>query len=138
MGLRIHPDKTKILSNQSTINSDTKKHPEVGEMKIGILTRNESVIYLGQKISFYQQENDRNQEPDQGGMGDLPQIQTRVDIEKLHDQTPSTAIRRHSISDCLLRSGNMGTKQRTQENDSIDATQDATTQYPDKKEIQED
>ena len=25
VGLRIHPDKTKILSNQSTINSDTKK-----------------------------------------------------------------------------------------------------------------
>ena len=25
VGLRIHPEKTKILSNQSTINSDTKK-----------------------------------------------------------------------------------------------------------------
>ena len=25
VGLRIHPDRTKILSNQSTINSDTKK-----------------------------------------------------------------------------------------------------------------
>ena len=25
VGLRIHPDKTKILSNQSTTNSDTKK-----------------------------------------------------------------------------------------------------------------
>ena len=25
VGLRIHPDKTKILSNQSTFNSDTKK-----------------------------------------------------------------------------------------------------------------
>ena len=25
VGLRIHPDKTKILRNQSTINSDTKK-----------------------------------------------------------------------------------------------------------------
>ena len=25
VGLRIHPDMTKILSNQSTINSDTKK-----------------------------------------------------------------------------------------------------------------
>ena len=25
VGLRIHPDKTKILSKQSTINSDTKK-----------------------------------------------------------------------------------------------------------------
>ena len=26
VGLRIHPDKTKILSNQSTINSDTKRY----------------------------------------------------------------------------------------------------------------
>ena len=63
----------------------------------------------------------------------IPQIQTRVDIEKLHGQTPSTAIRRHSISDCLLRSGNMGTQQRTRKNDSIDATQDATTHHPNKK-----
>ena len=45
VGLRIHPDKTKILCNQSTINSDTKKHIEVGDMKIEILTRNESVKY---------------------------------------------------------------------------------------------
>ena len=56
VGLRIHPDKTKILSNQSTINSDTKKHIEVGDMSIEILTRNESVKFLGQRISFYQQE----------------------------------------------------------------------------------
>ena len=69
-------------------------------------------------------------------MGDIPQIQTRVDIEKLHAQTPSTAIRRRSISDCLLRCGNMGTQQITRKNDSIDATQDATTHHPNKKEIQ--
>ena len=56
VGLRIHPDKTKILSNQSTINSDTKKHIEVGDMSIEILTRNESVKYLGQRLSLYQQE----------------------------------------------------------------------------------
>ena len=66
-------------------------------------------------------------------MGDIPQIQTRVDIEKLHAQTPSTAIRRHSLSDCLLRSGNMGTKQRTRKNDPIDATQDATTHHSNKR-----
>ena len=66
-------------------------------------------------------------------MGDIPQIQTRVDIEKLHAQTPPTAVRRHSISDCLLRSGDMGTQQRTRKNDSIDATQDATTHHPDKR-----
>ena len=33
-----------------------KKHLEVGDMSIEILTRNESVKYLGQRISFYQQE----------------------------------------------------------------------------------
>ena len=56
VGLRIHPDKTKILSNQSTINSNTKRHIEVGEMSIEILSKNESVKYLGQRISFHQQE----------------------------------------------------------------------------------
>ena len=48
-----------------------------------------------------------------GSLGDLPQIQTRVDIKILHAQTSFTAFRRLSFSDCLLRSGNMGTKQRT-------------------------
>ena len=56
VGLRIHPDKTQILSNQSNMNSDTKKQLEVDVMIIEILTRNESVKYLGQRISFYQQE----------------------------------------------------------------------------------
>ena len=55
VGLRIHPEKTKILSNQSTMNSNTKK-TEVGEMSIEILTKNGSVKYLGQRISFHQQE----------------------------------------------------------------------------------
>ena len=82
--------------------------------------------------------DNRNQEPDQGSLGDLPQIQTRVDIKNLLAQTSSTAFRRHSFSDYLLHSGNMGSEQRTRKNDSIDTTQDATTHYPDEKEIQKD
>ena len=54
VGLRIHPDKTKILSNQSNMNSDTKRYIKVSEMSIEILTKNESVKYLGQRISFHQ------------------------------------------------------------------------------------
>ena len=69
-------------------------------------------------------------------MGDLPQIQTRVDIEKLHAQTSFAPFRCHSFSDSLLRSRNMNTEQRTRKNDSIDATQDATTHQPDEKKIQ--
>ena len=129
--LRIHPDKTKILSNQSTINSDTKKELEVEDMKIEILTRNESVKYQGQKISFHHQETTEIKNRIRGSMGDIPQIQTRVDIEKLRAQSSSTAIRRHIFSNYLLRSGNMGTKQRTRKNDSINTTQDATTHCPD-------
>ena len=56
VGLRIHPDKTKILSNQSNMNSDTKRYMKIGEMSIEILAKNESVKHLGQRISFHQQE----------------------------------------------------------------------------------
>ena len=38
-------------------------------------------------------------------MGDFPQIQTRVDIEKLHAQTPSTAFRRHSTPTVCYAAG---------------------------------
>ena len=47
VGLRIHPEKTKILSNQSNMNSNTKRY---------IKAKDESVKYLGQRISFHQQE----------------------------------------------------------------------------------
>ena len=113
------------------------KHLEVDDMIIEILTRKESVKYLGQNL-ILPTRNDRNQELDQGGMDDLPQIQARVDIKTLHAPSPSSAFRRHCFSDCLQRSGNVGTQQRTRENDCIDAMQGATTHYPDKQEIQKD
>ena len=56
VGLRIHPEKTKILSNQSKQSSDTKKEMQVDDMKVEILTRGESVRYLGQMITFGLQE----------------------------------------------------------------------------------
>ena len=43
-------------------------------------------------------------------MGDIPQIQAGADIEKLHAQSSSTAVRRRNVSDYLLRSKNMGTQ----------------------------
>ena len=47
VGLRIHPEKTKILSNQSIINSDKKKELEIEDMKIELLTRSESEKIFG-------------------------------------------------------------------------------------------
>ena len=53
VGLRIHPGKTKILSNQS---SNIRKEIEIDDIKVEILTREESTKYLGQMITFQQQE----------------------------------------------------------------------------------
>ena len=138
VALRIHPEKTKILSNHSIINSGTKKELEVDDMKIEILARNESVKYLGQKIPFCRQDTTEIKSRVRCCMGDIPQIQTRVDIQKLHAQTPSTAIRRRNISNNMLRSRNMDTQQRTRMNISIDATQDVTTHHSNKEKIQKD
>ena len=56
VGLRIHPGKTKVLSNQSNLSSDSKKEMQIGDDTIEILTSSESVTYLGQLITFQHQE----------------------------------------------------------------------------------
>ena len=51
--LRIHPGKTKIFSN---IRSNIRKEIEIEDIKVEILTREVSTKYLGQMITFQQQE----------------------------------------------------------------------------------
>ena len=53
VGLRIHPGKTKILSNQS---SNIRKEIEIADIKVEILTSEERTKYLGQMITFHQLE----------------------------------------------------------------------------------
>ena len=97
VGLRIHPGKAKILSNQS---SDTRKEIEVDNIRAEILTLGEGAKYLG---------HDRHQRSNQGCLGDVPQVQTRADIEKLPAQTPTPAVRRSGNPDDVLRIRNMDT-----------------------------
>ena len=137
VGLRIHPDKTKILSNQSNMNSDTLYiYIKVGEMSIEILTKNESVKYLDQRISFHQQETLEIKSRIRAVSATFHKYRQELTSKKyllnhrlrLFDAT---------VSPTMLRSRNMDTEQRTRKNDSIDATQDATTHHPDEKKIQE-
>ena len=53
VGLKIHPDKTKILSNQKT---NKRKEAELNNIKVEILLAWESAKYLGQMVTFQQQE----------------------------------------------------------------------------------
>ena len=133
VGLRIHPDKTKILSNQSTINSDTKKHIEVGDMSIEILTRNESVKYLGQRISFYQQETTEIKSRIRAAWATFHKDRQELTSKnymlkhrlRLFDATISPTV--------CCAAGTWAPNKDHEKNFSIDATQDATTHHPDKK-----
>ena len=136
VGLRIHPDETKILSNQSNMNSDTKRHMKVDEMSIEILTKNESVKYLGQRISFHQQETLEIKSRIRAAWATFHKYRQELTSTKILAELSIAPLRSHSFPDSMLRSRNMDTEQRTRKNDSIDATQDATTHHPDEKKIQ--
>ena len=108
MRLRIHPGKTKILSNQS---SDVRKEIEKDDIQVEILTRGECTKYLGQ---IFPSSNRRRpfQESNQGCLGDVPQVQTRADLEKLPAETSTPAVRRSGNPDDVLRIRNMDTHKR--------------------------
>ena len=53
VGLEIHPNKTKILSKQ---NSRRQREVTIDNMKIEVMHKSESAKYLGQKITFEEQE----------------------------------------------------------------------------------
>ena len=55
VGLGIHPDKTKILSNQDKVK---EKEITVDNIQIEILKKSDSARYLGQKITFEDQETE--------------------------------------------------------------------------------
>ena len=132
MGLRIHPGKTKILSNQSL---NIRKEIEIEDTKVEKLTREESTTYLGHMITPASGD-DRNQNSHQGCLGTIPRVQTRADIEILHAQTSTSVIQRCGIPDDELRLWNLDTHERARKNDSINATQNASTHHINDKEIQ--
>ena len=55
VGLGIHPDKTKILSNQDDVK---ETEISVDNIKIEIFRKRDSARYLGQKVTFEDQETE--------------------------------------------------------------------------------
>ena len=53
VGLGIHPDKTKILSNQEKVK---EREVTIDNIKIEVLQKSDSARYFGQKITFEEQE----------------------------------------------------------------------------------
>ena len=112
VGLRIHPGKTKVLSNQSSISPDSKKEMQISDVKIEILTRSESVRYLGQLITFQHQETTEIKNRIRTAWATFHKYRQELTSKKLLAQAPFPTVRRSRNSDDMLRIGNMGTHQR--------------------------
>ena len=73
VGLKIHPGKKKILSNES---SSRRKEMDFDNITVEVLTTEERAKYLGQMVTFQQQETTEIKNKKQPCMGDVLQIQT--------------------------------------------------------------
>ena len=80
VGLGIHRDKTKILSNQDK--SDTKEIT-VNNIKIEVLAKGDSARYLGQQITFEEQETEEIKKQSESSVGSVPQISSRAYFVRL-------------------------------------------------------
>ena len=89
------------------------------------MTQNESVKYLGQRISFHQQETLEIKSRIRAAWATFHKYRQELTSKKKKlTKLSITPLRSHSYSDSMLRSRN--------------TTQDATTHHPDEKKIQED
>ena len=111
VSLRIHPEKTKVLSNQSSLCSDTKKEMQIDDIKIEILTRSESVRYLGQLITFQQQETTEIKNRIRAAWATFHKYRQEL-TSKNYMLKHCLRLRRSSNSDDMLRIWNMGNHQR--------------------------
>ena len=143
VGLKIHPDKTKILSNQST-NKRNEVEVQTKETKLRSTTA-KLRYYLRRRVRnilgknyISATGNSRDQKPSQSGLGILQQIQTRADI-KIELPTSRTPLIQHGDhADAELCPWNLETIERTRENDTITSTQNASTCRPNKVKIKEE
>ena len=82
VGLGIHPDKTKILSNQDKVKA---KEITVNDIKIEVLAKGDSTRYLGQKVTFEEQETEEiKNRPKAASRTDLERLATMLQITSFH------------------------------------------------------
>ena len=79
-GLGIHPDKTKILSNQDKMKA---KEIEVDNIKIEILGKNSQREIPWSEDYVRRSRNGRNQKKTESSLGSVPQISSRTDVKRL-------------------------------------------------------
>ena len=132
VGLKIHPDKTKILRNQS---SNKRKEVEINNIKVAILLACESAKYLGQTTTFQQQETANIKNRIRAARASL-QIQPRADIKIVLPTTQTPLIQHGDHADAEVRLWHLDVIKRIRKNDTINSTQNASPHRANKEKIQ--
>ena len=132
VGLGIHPDKTKILSNQDKVKVN---EITVDNVKIEVLKKGDSARYLGQKVSFEVQETEEIKNRLKAAWAAFHKYH-QEDLERLPalPQTSSFQHGHHTYID--LCQWNMDTNTETRKDDQDRATQDGPPHRSNKEKIQ--
>ena len=133
VGLKIHPDKTKILCNQS---SNRRKEMEINNIEVEILfcVREYEISWTKNYVSATG--NSSDQKTNQSGLGFVLQIQTRADVKIVNLTSQTTLIQHGDHASAELRFWHLDTIKGTRKNDTIDSTKDASPRRPNRKKIQ--
>ena len=133
VGLGIHPDRPKILSNQDNVKA---KEITVEDIKIETLRKSDSARYLGQKVTFEDQETE-GQKQTEGSVGSVPQVSTGADFKRISivSQTSPFQHGHHSYDD--LCKWHMDSHEEARKIDQNSATKDASPHITDEKKVQD-
>ena len=135
MGLGIHPDKTKILSNQDNVK---EKEITVDNIQIDILSKSDSARYLGQKVTFEDQETEEVKNRLKAAWAAFHKYRQELTSK---DYRLCHRLRLFNMVITPTMTYASGTWTLTQKHEKMirtAATKDASPYYTDKKEIQKE
>ena len=133
VGLGIHSDKTKILSNQD---KEKAKEITVDNIKIEVLSKGDSARYLGQKITFEEQETEEIKNRLKAAWAALHKYRQELTSK---DYRLCHRIRHFSMvitPTLTYASGAWTLISKTRKNDQDRATKDASPHCTNKKKVQ--
>ena len=86
-------------------------------IKIEVLGKSDSAKYLGQKITFEEQETEEVKNRLKSSVGSVPQISSRIDIERLPPLPQTSHFQHGSNTDDDLRQWNVDINTKARKDD---------------------
>ena len=115
-----------------------KKEITVDNIKIEVLSQGESARYLGQKITFEEEEIEETKNRLKNSVGSVPQISPRTDHERLPTVPQTTSVQHGHHANADIRKWNVDVITKTRKDYQDRATKDASPHCTKKKKIQID